>query len=337
VVALPCLHLIARRFPEAERRMLTNFPVHAKAPPAAAVLGESGLVHGYMRYTVGTRRVGELLRVMREVRQFRPDLLVFLRDLRPWRVTRRDLMFFRMCGVRRVVGAPGELEMERGLDLVTGLHESEAHRLARLVGVLGDARLSDPQSWSLKLTYAERRAATDSLRGLAGRPLIVCGPATKMQAKDWGEENWRALLGRLGRAYPQHGLALVGAREDAEISEVAAQEWKGAKTNLCGRLSPRETAAVLEHAQVFLGPDSGPMHLAASVGVPCVIAFSARGLPGIWYPAGSQHEIVYHQPECAGCGLETCIVNERKCLRSITVQEMEQAVGRLLAQRAVRA
>src|ERR1022692_4022661 len=51
VVALPCFHLIARTYPNAERRLLTNFPVHAKAPAAAAVLGDSGLVHGYMSYT----------------------------------------------------------------------------------------------------------------------------------------------------------------------------------------------------------------------------------------------------------------------------------------------
>jgi hypothetical protein len=65
VVALPCFHLIARCFPQAERVLLTNFPVHAKATATAAVLGDSGLVHGYMRYTVGTRRIGELLRLMR--------------------------------------------------------------------------------------------------------------------------------------------------------------------------------------------------------------------------------------------------------------------------------
>lgn len=73
VVALPCYHLLARTFPQAERVLLTNFPVNAKAPASAAVLGESGLVKGYMRYTVGTRKVGELLRLMWEIRRFRPD------------------------------------------------------------------------------------------------------------------------------------------------------------------------------------------------------------------------------------------------------------------------
>ncbi|MGA2046628.1 MAG: glycosyltransferase family 9 protein, partial [Terracidiphilus sp.] len=78
VVALPCLHLIARVFPNAERRLLTNFPVHAKAPASAAVLEGSGLVHGYMRYTAGTRNPAELLRLAGEIRRFRPDVVVYL-------------------------------------------------------------------------------------------------------------------------------------------------------------------------------------------------------------------------------------------------------------------
>jgi ADP-heptose:LPS heptosyltransferase len=123
----------------------------------------------------------------------------------------------------------------------------------------------------------------------------------------------------------------VGSAEDAEVSEFVAQPWAGAKGNLCGRLTPRETAAVMEHADVFLGPDSGPMHLAASVGVPCVIAFSARGQRGVWFPAGRGHEVRYHVPECAGCGLETCTVEQKRCLTSISVEEMERAVERVMA------
>jgi ADP-heptose:LPS heptosyltransferase len=330
VVALPCFHLIARTFPQAERLLLTNFPVHAKAPASAAVLGDSGLVHGYMRYTVGTRRTDELLRLAWEVRRFRPDLLVYLMPQRPRKNVQRDRMFFRMAGVRRIAGLPGEGELERRFDAGTGLYEAEALRLGRLLGELGDVNAGERANWSLHLTEEELQAATAALEPLAGRPLIVCGPGTKMQSKDWGRENWRELLTRLHARYPEHGLALVGAREDIEASEYAAQGWMGAKVDLCGQLSPRETAAALEHAEVFLGPDSGPMHLAASVGVRCVIAFSAHALPGVWYPAGDQHQIIYHRTECFGCGLETCIAMEKKCLRSVTVDEMEQGVDRVL-------
>jgi len=330
VVALPCYHLIARLFPNAERRLLTNFPVHAKAPASAAVLGDSGLVHGYMRYTVGTRRPDELLRLAWQIRRFRPDLLVYLMPMRPRKNVRRDQTFFRLAGVRRIVGLPGEQEAERRFDAGTALYEPEALRLGRMMRELGDVKAGYPANWSLQLTDAEREAARAAAGALAGKPLIVCGPATKMQSKDWGQENWRELLARLHAQYPEYGLVLVGAREDREVSEYAAQRWAGAKVDLCGQLSPRETAALLEHADVFLGPDSGPMHLAASVGVPCVIAFSAHGLPGVWYPAGEQHQIIYHQTDCFGCGLETCIVEQRKCLRLVTVDEMERAVGRVL-------
>jgi heptosyltransferase-3 len=335
VVALPGYHLLARRFPDAERVLLTNFPVNAKAPASAAVLGGSGLVQRYMRYTVGTRKIGELVGLAWQIRRLKPDLLVYLMDLRSAGSIRRERLFFRLAGVRQMVGFPGAEDLQRHVDGTTGHYESEAFRLGRLIGDLGDVKAGELANWDLRLTAEERETARAGLGPLADRPLIVCGPATKMQAKDWGRENWRELIQRLSGSYPGHGLALVGSQDDAEFSEYAAGDWTGPKVNLCGRLSPRETAAVLEHAEVFLGPDSGPMHLAASVGVPCVIAFSAHGLPGVWFPMGDQHEIVYHQVECFNCGLETCAVMQKKCMRSIAVDEMEQAVGRVL-QRAVR-
>ena len=331
-VALPCFHLIERAYPNSERILLTNFPVHAKAPASAAVLGDSGLVHGYMRYTVGTRSPSELLRLAGEIRRFRPDVLVYLMPLRGTKAVTRDRWFFRLAGgVTRIVGLPAAAELVRIEDPATGMYSPEAVRLARTVRALGDAAPDKLENWSLRLTAAEKNTARLALSELGGRPLMVCGPGTKMQAKDWGQENWRALLAKLAALYPAHGLALIGANEDAEVSEYAARDWTGPKVNLCGRLSPRETAALLEHAQVFLGPDSGPMHLAACASVPCVIAFSARGLPGVWYPAGTQHRVIYHKVNCFGCNLETCIVEGRKCLTSITVEEMASAVESALA------
>lgn len=332
VIALPCLHLIARRFPDAERRLLTNVPISAKAPAAAAVLGSTGLVKGYMRYTVGTRSPIELLRLAAQIRRFGPDLVVFMHHVRPWKTVVRDRRFFRLCGVRRIVGIVSEEDQMLRLDAATGLYESEAARLARLIEDIGDAHVDDLANWSLDLTDEERAVAREALKIFGGMPLIVCGPGTKMQAKDWGQDNWRALLARLYAEYPDHALALVGSRAEAELTEFVAAEWAGAKVNLCGRLSPRETAAVIERARVFLGPDSGPMHLAASVGVACVIAFSAAGLPGAWFPVGNHHQVIYHRTSCYGCRLETCTVEGRRCLTSITVDEMAEAVGRVMGQ-----
>jgi heptosyltransferase-3 len=330
VAGLPCFHLIARKFPAAERKLLTNFPVHAKAPASAAVLGDSGLVHGYMRYTAGTRNPLELLRLAVGIRRFRPDVLVYLTHIRPWKDVQRDRLFLRVADVRRIVGIAGETEIRPVFDAATGRYESEAARLARLVAELGDANLADRASWDPILSDAERQAAREALGALAHRPLIFCGPGTKRQAKDWGQENWRALLAELSGRYRRYGLVLVGAEEEYREADYAAQQWTGPKLNLCGRLTPRATAAALCYAKIFLGPDSGPMHVAAAMGTPCVIAFSASTPPGAWFPHGDQHQVLYRPTSCLGCYLESCTVEGRRGLSSITVREMAAAVDKVL-------
>jgi ADP-heptose:LPS heptosyltransferase len=249
---------------------------------------------------------------------------------RSWNAVGRDRLFFRLAGVRKLVGVPGEQQMKLRLDAATGLYERETARLARLLAELGDAEPLNLANWDLVLSGEERTAARAALGALHGRPLVVCGPGTKVEAKDWGKDNWRALLKRVNAEYPGHGLALVGAQEDAAVANHAAQDWTGPKLNLCGRLTPRETAAVMEHARIFLGPDSGPMHLAAGAGIPCVIAFSAAGLPGIWFPPGPRHQVVYHQTSCCGCYRQQCNVAGHPCLSSIAVEEMMAAVSRAM-------
>ena len=330
VVALPSFHLIARTFPNAERRLLTNFPVHAKAPASAAVLGSSGLVNGYMRYTVGIRNPIEILRLAREIRHFAPDLVVYLMHIRPWNSVRRDRLFFRFAGVRRMVGFAAEQEMKFRFDAATGLFEGEPYRLARLLAELGDADPANLANWDLRLSDEEREVAREALGELAERPLIVCGPGTKMPAKDWGQDNWQALLGRVSAKYPGYGLALVGAKEEIDVANHAAAKWSGPWVNLCGRFVPRQTAAVIARGKIFLGPDSGSMHLAAAAGVPCVIAFSAASPAGIWFPRASKHQLIYHQTSCAGCYKAECSIVGHPCLSTISVDEMEAAVGRAM-------
>lgn len=321
VVALPALHVVERAFPQAQRWMLTNIPVHAKAPAAAAVLGDSGLVHGYMEYPISLRRAGDVAQVWWKIRRFRPDLLVYLPPRRTAEAIVRDLRFFRFCGIRRVVGLL-DSESAKTQFLGSGRWESEASRLLRAVRAIGEADLNDLRNWDLRLTAAEEEAASKALVALAGRASIACGPGTKMASKDWGQERWRALLGRLSTALPGYGLVLVGAADEAKAAESAAAEWGGPVVNLCGKLTPRETAAALAQAELFLGPDSGPMHLAAIRGVPCAIPFAAIDLKGRWFPVGAEHRPVYHAVECAGCCLEVCVEKQKVCTTSITVEEM---------------
>jgi heptosyltransferase III len=344
MVALPALHLVERAFPDAERRLLTNIPVSTKAPVAAAILEGSGLVQGYMRYEIGTRSWRELTRLWWTIVRWRPEVLVYLGPNRGVEAARRDAAFFRLCGVRRMVGVPVTEGMQRNFygaatggpnqAMGDGNLEPEAARLVRCIGELGAAgeigdpgRLGDPASWDLHLSAAEHESAARAIgeEALRLEPIAV-SVGTKVQAKDWGRENWRALLGRIAETFPGRALLLAGVEEESGASEFAAEGWRahggGPVVNLCGKLTPRESAAAIARARLFVGHDSGPMHLAAAVGTPVVAVFAARNIPRQWFPFGRQHRVVYHRVECWGCGLETCVEQQKKCLMSIEVEEV---------------
>ena len=338
VVALPAYHLIARAFPNADRRLLTNFPVDAKAPPAAAILENTDLVHGYFRYAAKTRNPSELLALWWKLFRWRPEVLVYMGPARGVETALRDEKFFRLCGVSRIIGVPltEDMQKSRWRESEQAL-EPEASRLVRNLAQLGEADLDASESWNLHLTQTERARAREILKpaqDIQDRPILAVSVGTKVQSKDWGRDNWRALLHRLAFRYPNHALALCGAGEESEASEFAADGWRensrSPVINLCGLLTPRESAAAIQHACLFIGHDSGPMHLAAAVQTPCVAIFAARNKPRVWFPYGKQHRVLYHQTDCWGCGLETCIVEKKKCLTSITVDEVVTEVRALL-------
>jgi heptosyltransferase-3 len=336
VIALPALHLVARAFPQAERRLLTNFPVNVKAAAAAAILENTDLIHGYFHYVAGTRNPLELFPLWWELARWRPQILVYLGAKRGIESARRDAAFFRLCGIQRLIGVPltEDMQQNRWQEREQSF-EPEADRLSRNIAELGNANLDGPESWDLHLTSAEYGKAAEVLQPVVGRPLIAVSVGTKRQSKDWGRENWRSLLSTLVQRYPNYALVLVGSSEESEASEYAADGWRQHTTpaptvNLCGCLSPRESAAVLARASIFLGHDSGPMHLASAVQTPCVAVFSARNKPRVWFPYGKQHRVLYHRVDCWGCNLETCIVEKKKCLTSISPDEVLAQIETLL-------
>jgi len=155
---------------------------------------------------------------------------------------------------------------------------------------------------------------------------LTVNTGTKVEVKDWGEKNWESLLSRVTFRYPELGLVLVGVSDERAKNDLVAVNWNGPKINLCGLTSPRISSAVLKRSVLFVGQDGGPMHLAAATGVPCVAIFSARKKPGEWFPAGTRHHVIYHQTECFGCGLNQCIKHKKKCITTISVEEVFDAV-----------
>lgn len=336
VVTLPCFHLVARAFPDAERRVLTNEPIGGKAAPVEHVLGDGGFAHGYLRYPAGTRRLTSLFRLRREIRAFDPDLLVYLTETRGAAAAVRDVGFFRTCGIGRIVGAPlsSDLASYRYLPK-RGLWEHEAERLARCMSPLGDVRLDSRESWDLRFTAAERARVERALAGWPGAGSFVAfSIGANKDVSDWGDARWSAVLPVLSDAAPGVGLALIGAAQDRARSAALAAHWRGPAINLCGALAPRESGLAIARARLFMGHDSGPMHLAAAVGTPTVAVFSGHSLPGVWFPYGPGHTPLHHRTKCAGCHLERCVEYGKMCITAIEPETVVKAARETLARRS---
>lgn len=334
IIALPCFHLLARAFPDAERRVLTNSPGKSVQVGVEAILKGSGLVHGY--FEVDYRRVfarsRESWSLIKRIREWKPDLLVHLTEPRSMRRFFAELAFFKLCGIGRIIGMSVSRELlENKWDPESKSYEHEAARLGRCLSEVGEVHLDNRANWSLSLSEDERLQARTALGpALSREGLIVCGVGAAVEVKDWGSGNWLALTKTLTDHARGHGLAMVGAADDFQRAELVRREWAGPSVNLCGKLTVRSSSAVMELASLYVGHDSGPMHLAAAVGVPCVSIFSARQKPGIWFPYGAQHHVLYHDVPCSDCNLDTCRQYQKRCITSITVDEVTHAADELL-------
>ncbi len=292
VVALPGLRLVRKAFPVAELRIVTNAPVASSAPPLATVLDGMGLADGYFEYPVPLRDLGKAWRLARDIRRWRPDRLVYLARRDTVLQVRRDAAFFRACGIRDFIGLPLDRDRLENRQLPDGLREREAARLVRNLAPLGTIDLSDPMSWDLGLTETDRALPRRLIAECVGaRPFIAISLGTKQVPNNWGIENWRIVAEQLCRLYP-HKIVFTGAEDDRAPSDAASNGLGDRAVNLCG-LNVRENAAAIAAASLFVGHDSGPMHLAAAVGTPLVAIFSRLFAPGIWFPMGVRQAVLY--------------------------------------------
>jgi heptosyltransferase-3 len=302
IVALPCFHAIKAAFPTHRRVVLTNFPVSSKAAPLQEILQPGGFIDDVIAYHVGVRRLAELARIRRELKASGADTLIFLGGGRGlWRVY-RDCLFFRLCGFKHIIGAPWTPDLEYARLRADEREEPEAERLARCLSTLGPIDLDDPAVWDLNLSQAELQEAERFLGGLAPKPFIAINTGGKIADKDWGEENWFALLQSLTAALPGVGLVSIGAAEDEARADRLRQAWQGPILSGCGRLSARQSAAVLAKACLFVGHDSGPLHLASAVATPTVSLFGSLNRPGRWHPYGRGHVVLH---DVRGVGFST--------------------------------
>ena len=262
------------------------------------------------------------------------DTLVYLApsNRKPEQIE-RDRRFFSLAGIKNFIGMEGfpVWQPKRpGLPLETMPAESDLllERLA-LSGIRVPER--DERQTQLRLGGNEDEQLggwLGQLQSDGSRPWIAVGPGSKMPAKRWPVERFQEVVDLLIQEFDIWPV-VFGGDEDRIFGDTLIRKW-GRGYNAAGALGLRTAAAALKRCVFFLGNDTGTMHMAAAMGVPCVAVFSSREAPGWWYPRGKGHHIFRSQIECEGCGLIECIQRENECLKRISANEVFDACRELL-------
>lgn len=343
LIAVPALRVLKRRFPDAQIDLLYDVHPEQKYVSAEAILSGSGLIDRFIPYPVassGLRRFGAYLLTfwrLLSLRRGNYDCVVILtQSPRSEKQMARDQKYFRMLagiGVSYLIPpSPRPMLMSNSKYEYVAVNEAEylQQTLLEQLGIrhqkLEMLRL---ESTKLEVDKVKQWLADNTERGLEAN-LVGVALGSKMQSKIWPSERYGEVLIQL---WERDGVwpIFLGGAADVAISQ-ALSESIGIGTVACGAFNLRESLALLSQCRFFLGNDTGTMHLAVAAGIKCVGVFSARDVPGKWYPYGEGHIVLRKDVSCQGCMLEVCEEQAMRCLLEITSDEVLESCERALLQ-----
>ena len=187
------------------------------------------------------------------------------------------------------------------------------------VSATPDASLACPPEW------ASRGAA---LLGGEG-PWIGLNPgAFYGTAQRWLPERYAAVGDTLARTNGAR-VAIVGGAAERPLGETIAAGMRAPARVLCGETSLPDLAGVLSRLALLVTNDSGPMHVAAALGVPVVAVFGPTDSRETG-PVGDAHRIVREPVHCSPCKLRECPIDHR-CMTRIGADRVIAEAQAMLA------
>ena len=219
-------------------------------------------------------------------------------------------------------------------DKTQNFSSHQSFEYLHLVAAMG----ADPEPLPPKLFVTPEEIETVGkkfgLKGNAGPVLGLNPGAAYGPAKRWPVEKFIAAAKEIQKR-TNCAWILFGGKDDAEITnQIQSAPGSGpAIHNLAGKTSLRELMALLNFCRVFITNDSGPMHVAAALGIPVVAIFGSTS-PELTGPVSSgelHHHILTSNAPCSPCFLRECPIDFR-CMNGISVEQVVEAVLKLTNQ-----
>ena len=323
IMALPALHAVRSRFPDAQITIL--------ARPYVAAIYKNQHVCDHMMFVDDKSDVVSELRA----RKFDAALLLQNAFQAAWFVWR--------AGIPERIGYARDgrrLLLTKAVP-VPRAGEIPAHEQYYYLELLRRAGWLDtlPNESFIKLDVPEenRQRAAEFLFSAGVNPdnlrIAIGAGASYGSAKCWPPDRFAELANRL-RGQSGVDVILFGTPAEAAVSSAIAARMRCPPIDLTGKTSIADLPALLSQCHLFIGNDSGAMHVAAAVGLSVVAVFGPTDPFGT-APVTPHCTIVQEKPYCSPCFLRRCPTDHR-CMTRITPSAVESAARHWISSTEVR-
>ncbi len=321
IMALPALRAVRSRFPEADIAIVAR-------PYVADIYRDQRICNQLITYDPNGAHAGfsGRERLAAELRALKFDVALLLQNAfdaawLAWRARIPERIGYARDGRSLLltkpvpVPKPGEIPA----------HEKFCYlELLRRVGWIE----SLPEADFISLTVSEEKRQnaetflchvgmrTDVLR------IAIGAGASYGSAKCWLPSRFAELANRL-QSQTDADVMLFGPATESAVSNAIAAEMRRPPIDLTGKTAIGELPALLSQCHLFLGNDSGAMHVAAAVGLPVVAVFGPTDPHGT-APVTPRCSIVQERPYCSPCFLRRCPTDHR-CMTKVTPEMVEAA------------
>ena len=198
-------------------------------------------------------------------------------------------------------------------------------KIAKFLGCdASDVKFPFPLSFSFPLSAIAPQANSPEAGSFQlPKEYAVFVPGARWRTKKWPCERF----GELASILPVKTL-VVGGKSDIDISNRVAEGSKGKAVSVAGMTSIKELIDIMRKAKFVVSNDSGPMHIAAALGVPVFAIFGPTN-PLRTGPYGKGHTIIRKELKCSPCYKKTC--KDVRCMDAVSVKEVAEIICQELA------
>ena len=156
---------------------------------------------------------------------------------------------------------------------------------------------------------------------------INLAASKRWESKAWPLEYIAQLCDML--AVKNIRVALTGTKEDKLLARRLLQMTKAKPANFTGKTNILQLALLIKRCQVYITPDSAPMHVAAATQTPFLALFGPTD-PVRHLPPSQRSKVLCKEHTCMPCYSAHCPIGSHACMRDINPEEVLEAVETLL-------